>query len=108
MKMYLFHPMCRNLSLRLATKARACEGAGQEWAQESHFMFPGMQKSVRGWTPSLLNELPLWELESQWTLKFLKGDYKGQNSLDWDVFYIIEKLLERIYLKWAHITHLDT
>ncbi len=34
--------VCRNLSLGLATKARACKVAGQEWAQESHFMIPGV------------------------------------------------------------------
>jgi hypothetical protein len=36
--MYNYH----NPSLRLSTKARACEGAGQEQAQESHFMLPGV------------------------------------------------------------------
>jgi len=33
------------------------------------------------------------KLDSQWTPKPLEGDYKGQNSLDWKVPYIIEKLL---------------
>jgi len=27
--------------------------------------------------------------------------------MDYGVFYIIEKLLERKFLKWAHIAHLD-
>jgi len=39
--------MCRNPSLGLVTKARACKGAGQKKAQESHFILLGMQKSVR-------------------------------------------------------------
>jgi hypothetical protein len=33
-------------------------------AQESHFMLPGVQESVREWTLTLLSELSLWELES--------------------------------------------
>jgi len=91
-----------NPSLGLATKAKACKGASQEWARESHFMLSCVQESGREWTFTLPNELPLWELESQWTLKSSKGDFRGQNSLDWDVPYIIEKLLERKCLKWAH------
>jgi hypothetical protein len=68
--------MCCNLSLGFVTKARACKGANQEWARESHFMLLGMQESVREWTPTLPNEFPLWELESQRTSKFLKGEYR--------------------------------
>jgi len=44
-------------------------------------MLPGMQENVRQGTPTLPNELPFWELESQWTLEFSKGDYRGQNLL---------------------------
>jgi hypothetical protein len=55
-----------------------------------------------------LNELPLWELESQWTPKYLENNYKGQNPLDWNIPYIIKKFLEHKCLKWAHMTHLDT
>jgi hypothetical protein len=71
-------------------------------------MLPGMQESVRTWTPTLPSELPLWELESQWTSEFLKNDYKDQNSLDYKFPYIIEKLLEHRCLKWDHMTHLGT
>jgi hypothetical protein len=46
-------------------------------------------------------------LESQWTSKFSKGECKGQNTLDWKVPYIIGKLLERKFLEWALITHLN-
>jgi hypothetical protein len=38
----------------------------------------------------------------------LKIDCKGQKPLDWNVPYMIGKLLERICLKWACITHSDT
>jgi hypothetical protein len=100
--------MCCNPSLGLTTKAKACKGAGQEWARESHFMFLGVQESVREWTSTLPNELPLWELESQWTFESLEGNCRGQNSLDWKFPYIIENLLERRCLKWARMTHLGT
>ncbi len=40
-------PFGRNVCVGLSTKVRACEGVGQERAQESHFMLPGVQKNVR-------------------------------------------------------------
>jgi hypothetical protein len=43
----------------------------------------------------------------KWTLKFLEGNFKGQNSLDGGVPYIIRSLLEHRCLKWACMTHLD-
>jgi hypothetical protein len=52
-----------NLSFGLATKVRACKGVGQERAQESHFMFPGVQENVKEWTskwtPILGIEVPM-------------------------------------------------
>jgi hypothetical protein len=67
-----------------------------------------MYKSVREWTLTLLNELPLWELESQWIAKSSESTCKCRNSLDWKVPYIIKNLLERRCLKWVRMTHLDT
>jgi hypothetical protein len=63
---------------------------------------------VKEWTLTLPRELPLWELESQWTFKSLESDCRGPNSMDWQVPYIIEKLLECKFLKWARMIHLDT
>jgi hypothetical protein len=37
-----FEMKCRNPNPRLVTKARACKGAGQEEARESHLMFLGV------------------------------------------------------------------
>jgi hypothetical protein len=66
-------------------------------------------RECEGMNPYILpSELPFWELESQWTLKFLKSNFKGQNQFDQKVPYIIEKLLEHKCLKWARMTHLDT
>jgi len=52
-------------------------------------MFSKVQESVKKWTSALPSELALWELESQWILEFLESNFKGLNSLDWKVLYII-------------------
>ncbi len=100
-------PLCCNPSFGLATKARACKGEGQEGSPGVTSHAPGSVEECEGMNPTLPNELPLWELESRWTFKSSKSDYRGQNPLDWNVLYIIEKLLEFRCLKWARMTHLD-
>jgi hypothetical protein len=67
----------------------------------------GVQKSVRQWTLTLPSDFSSWELKSKWTPKFLENNFRGQNFMYWDVTYIIEKLLEPRYLKWACMTHLS-
>jgi len=62
---------------------------------------------MRKWTLTLPRQLPRWEMDSQWTPKISESNYRSQNSMVCGVFYIIEKLLERRCLKWAHIVHLD-
>ncbi len=47
---------------------------------------------MKEWTPTFPNELPLWKFEFQWTFKFLEGNCRNQNSLDWKVSYTIENL----------------
>jgi hypothetical protein len=49
-----------------------------------------------------------WELESWWTPEPLERNFRGQNPLDWEVIYIIKKILELRCLKWARMTHLNT
>jgi len=108
---YSSHSYYRNPSLEFATKARAynqikaCKGVGQEWSSRVTFHALG---SVREWTSTLSSELPLWELESRWTPKFSKNNYKGQNPFNWKVLYIIGNLLDRRCLRWACMTHLGT
>ncbi len=62
---------------------------------------------MRESTLTLPRELPLWELESWWTSKFSKNDCRGQNPMDWKLFYTIGKLLELKCLKWDRMIHLD-
>jgi hypothetical protein len=62
---------------------------------------------MREWTLTLPRQLPLWEVESRWTSETSESDCRGQTSMDWDVIYIIGKLLKLRYLKWARIAHLD-
>jgi hypothetical protein len=79
------HPWCHNPSLGLTTKAKACKGMGQEWSRRVTFHdleSVGMWENVKEWTFALPSELPLWELESRWTLEFSKSDCKGQNPLN--------------------------
>jgi hypothetical protein len=47
------------------------------------------------------------KLKSQWTLESSKGNFRGQNSLDWTNPYTIKNLLEYRCLKWVPMTHLD-
>jgi len=62
---------------------------------------------MREWTLTLPRQLPLWEMESQWTLEISENDLRGQNSMACSVLYIIGKLLKRRCLKWARISHLE-
>jgi hypothetical protein len=68
-------------------------------------MLSRVQKSVMEWTLTLPNELPFWELESQWIFESSEGDCRGQNPLDWKVIYIIGNLLKFKCLNWACMTH---
>jgi hypothetical protein len=57
--------------------------------------------------PHTPREFHFGELESKWTPESSEGNWRGQNSMAWEVFYINGKLLERKYLKWARIAQLD-
>jgi hypothetical protein len=46
-------------------------------------------------------------MESRWTPKTSKNNFRGQNSMACGVLYIIKNLLEHRCLKWAYIAHLD-
>jgi hypothetical protein len=41
-----------------------------------------------------------------WNPEYSKSNFKGQNPLGWNFFYIIGKLLEHRCLKWVPMTHL--
>jgi hypothetical protein len=47
------------LVLDLRPKQGLAKVRAKSEAQESHFMFPGVWESVREWTSTLPNELPL-------------------------------------------------
>ncbi len=67
---------------------------------------PGVKESVREWTLTLRRELPPWELDSRWTFECSESNCKGQNQMDWGIFYTIRNLLKFRCLKWARMTHL--
>jgi hypothetical protein len=95
------------LALSSRPKQGGCKVAGQKGARESSHMLLGEQKSEGKWTITLPRGIQFWELESRWTPESLESDSRGQNSIDWRIFYSIGKILELRYLKWAHIAHLD-
>jgi hypothetical protein len=66
--------LCRNPSLGLATKARGLQGCGPRRK-------PGGAKSVREWTLTLPNELPLWELESQMDFRIFSAQLQGSKPI---------------------------
>ncbi len=47
------------LALRLQPQQGLLKARAKREAQESHFMFPGMQENVREWTFTLPSEFPL-------------------------------------------------
>jgi hypothetical protein len=60
----------------LTLGSRSKQALARLWAkkeaQESHLMLPGVQKSVREWTFTLSNELPLCEMDSQMDSQIFK------------------------------------
>ncbi len=99
--------MCRNPSLGLVTKARACKVTSQEGSPGLTFHAPESAKECEGMNPHTPKWTPCWEFESQWILEFIKCNFRGQNPSAWRVIYIIGKLLKHRCLKWACIAHLD-
>jgi hypothetical protein len=94
------HIFCRNPSLGLMTKARACKGASQERG-------PGVWESVgiNIHTPKWTSIVGSWSLGGLPKLQTMIA--KGQNPSPYRVFYIIGKLVKLKCPKWAHMTHLD-
>jgi hypothetical protein len=98
---------CHNLSLGFVPKQRLTK----VWAKNeprNHISCSRSAKKCEGmnphtpkWTPTLGIGIPMGS-------EFLEGDCRGQNSLNWKVIYIIEKLLKRKCLKWACMTNLGS
>jgi len=89
--------LCCNPSLVLWPK----QGLARLWAKRGSL---GVKKNVREWTFTLPRELPPWELESRWILECSENDCRGQNPIDWRVFYTIGKKCR--CPKWACMTRL--
>jgi hypothetical protein len=75
----------------LALGSRPNQGFAKVWAKSelgSHISCSRECKKVWGnEAPTLPNELPLWELESQWTPESSEGNSRGQKSL-MEIFFI--------------------
>jgi len=96
-----------NPSLGLAIKAKRLQGCRPRGSPGVTSHTFGSVRKCEGVNPRTPRQLPLWEMESRWTLETLESDLRGQNLMSCDFLYIIRKLLERRCLKWARITHLD-
>jgi hypothetical protein len=62
--------LCCNLNLGLATKARACKGAGQEWARESK-EWERMNLHIPKWAP-------IFRVGVLMNFQNFQSNYKGQ------------------------------
>jgi len=64
------------------TKAKGCKVASQKGSPGVMPHAFGSARECEGIDPHIPKELPLWELESQWTPECSKSDYRGQNPMD--------------------------
>jgi hypothetical protein len=95
------------LALGLRPRQGVARLQAKRETRETHHMLPGVQR-MWGSEPSfsqVSSHCGSWS--PKWTPKFSEHNFKGQNPSVGKVLYIIEKLLKRRCLKWAHITHLD-
>jgi len=87
-----------NPNLGLVTKAKTCKGVDQEWSPRITFHDLESVGKCEGMDP----HTPKWALTLGVGIlmdsRIFKGRLQGSNSLDWRVFYTIEKFLERRYL----------
>jgi hypothetical protein len=103
---------CLNLCVAtVALGSQPRQGFARLWARkeawESHLVLLGVQKNVREWALTLLNDSHFGSWSPKWILESLECNCRGQNLSIWSIFYIIEKLLKGRCLKWTHMTHLD-
>jgi hypothetical protein len=96
-------------TLALGSRPRqgGCKVAGQQGSSGVTFHVVGSAKECERMNPHTPEWIPCWELESKWIPRIFKAQLQGLNPSVWRVIYIIEKLLKRRCLKWAHMTHLD-
>jgi len=101
---------CRNPSFGLVTKAKGlqrCElrgSPGVTWhTPESVGKCEGVNPHTPKTTPTLGDGVPV----DSHNFITLERNLRGQNSMAYEVLYIIEKLLKCRWLKWTRIAHLD-
>jgi len=71
-----------NLNFGLTTKARACKGVGQEWSPKVTFHTCRSAGECEKMNPQILKWAPTLGVGVPMDFQILKGDCKGQNSLD--------------------------
>jgi hypothetical protein len=95
------------LALGLQPRQKGLQGCGPRRSQgdtshtpESVRKCEGVNPHTPKATPTLGDGVPMESQNSE-------SDFRGQNSMACGIIYIIGKLLECKYLKWARIVHLD-
>jgi len=99
--------LCHDPNVKFMTKTKSWKRCGVKMQLENHIHASKnlrIWKIVKDWAHTLPSGFPLWELESLLNLKKLESNFRGQNSLDWRVFYIIGKFLKHRCLKWSCMT----
>jgi hypothetical protein len=73
--------MCHDPNLGLMTKAKGLQGCEPRGSLGVILHAPGSVRECEGTNPHTLKGVQLWKLESWWTPEFLKGNFRGQNSM---------------------------
>jgi len=90
---HMCYNICHDLNFGLTTKAKAWKCTGQKCNPGITFAFLGVWESLREWTHTLPNGLPLWELKYLWNPKFSKK--KLEVKIHW-----VKELLIPLELYW--------
>jgi hypothetical protein len=104
----ILKPICCNLSLGLVIKARACKVASQKGSSRVIFHALGNAKKCEKMNPHIPKWTPILGIKVPMDSKIFREQLKGSKPIRLKNFFIsLEKLLKRICLKWARMTHLD-
>jgi hypothetical protein len=77
------HIDCRNPSLGLMTKARACESAGQEWSMGVTFHAFGRVGKCEGMNPHIPKWIPTLGIKVPMDFQIFRRQLKGSKLIGW-------------------------
>ncbi len=89
---------CHNLNLKLVTKTRACEGAGQVWSPGVTFHAFGNVGKCEGMNPHTPKWTPTLGIGVMLDSQLFKKQFQGSKPIGLKVPYFIGNILERRFL----------